>query len=151
MLESSCGGVAGIGKGEESLLVALRINPGKGLLRQIDLPPHLQQLGNRLPLERCRDAGNRPDIAGHLVSGGAVTPGCGADQAASFVKQADRHTIHLGLDREGNLLPRQKPLKPLHEIGDLLGRVGIVQTLHRDQMPHLLESALRPPPDPLGG
>ena len=86
MLERSGGGVAWIGEGGEPLLVALGIDTGKGLLRKIDLPPHLQCVRNRLPVEFSGDAGNRADVASHLVTHRPVATGRGADQMAFFVK-----------------------------------------------------------------
>ena len=146
LLERAGRGVARIGKDRQPLLVTLCIDPGKGLLRQIDLAPHLED-PRRLAPQGCRDDADGADIARHLVTGGSVTTGRGTGEAPVLIEEGDRHTVHLRFDRHRDLLAGKKALKALHEVGDLLLRVGVVEALHRNEMRNLGKGPLRPSSD----
>ena len=85
LFERSCGGVAGIGKGGEALLIPLGIDPGKGFLGQVDFAADFQHVGG-VAVQLRGNHIDRAYVAGHLVAGGSITPGGGAHQATLFVK-----------------------------------------------------------------
>ena len=81
-----------------------------------------------------RDIGNRQNVLGDIVARDAISPRGGADESAVLVEERDRHAVHLRLDGEMNRAALGELADAGDELAQLLGRVGIVETLHRHEV-----------------
>jgi hypothetical protein len=146
------GGVAGVGEGRFAGLGAALVQRFEGGDRQVCLPPHFDQLGGVLDLQR--DRADRAQVLGHVLADPAVAAGGAAHQDPVLVGKGDREAVDLRLGRVAEL--RGGDVHSLQVVGDpvlptpqLLLVAGVAEREHLLQVLDLLEAVERRRPDPL--
>jgi len=142
-------------------LLASLVERREGLLREIDLAPHLEQGGNlhfrrNLPhrvsgAQRERHGMDRPDVRGDVLARRAVAARRGAREATTLVDEGHGEAVDLQLTHEC----RRAAIETLGHAFDpgreLLRRVSVLERKERNLVPHVRQLAHGRAPDSLRG
>ena len=168
LLEGSCGGVARVGEGGETLLVALLVHGCEGGIWHEDFAADFEYgrdgklglLGSKMqPLLECEgNVSDGADVLGDIVAGGAVAAGGSVFQGAVFVEKGDGDTVDFRLHRYGDFLAAEVFLEAFVECDEfgfgnlrVLQFKHIVDAEHRHWVGDLGEGGVRDGADALGG
>ena len=122
-----------------ALRLHLRVQALEGGDRKVHLAAHLEDIGqSRERLDCERDAADRADVGGHVLTDGAVAAGGGAHQAAVLVGEADRQAVDLQLSAVVDV-GADGAANAAVEAADLVERERVLQAEHRRAVPHLRE------------
>ncbi len=146
--------VAGIHEGGQAGRRPLLVDPREALQRQVHLTAHLDHRGRLLAgaePQPQRNARDRPQVGGYILSHLAVATRRAADKHAALVRERDRQTVDLGLDHPLGLGAVERALRALHPREQLVLVARICERQHRLAVGDLGEVARRDCADPLGG
>ena len=147
LAQGAGGGIAGIGEQGLSLQLPLLVEPGKGLLGHIYLPPDNELAGG--PFDLHGDGADGAQVFRHVLPHGAVPPGGAPDKHAVPVLQGHGQPVHLGFHQVFHPL-RALP-HPAVKLLQLFRGEHILQGLKGHLVDHLLKGVQGLAPHPLGG